>query len=69
MTKKEELILDIQNLLNSYRDIHKTVINPQLLEFMDEESLKNIIHSLLDQKESLATPDIEWLEKFKKYNT
>lgn len=69
MTKKEELILDIQNLLNSYRDIHKTVINPQLLEFMDEESLKNIIHSLLDQKESLMTPDVEWLEKFKKYNT
>lgn len=69
MTKKEELILDIQNLLNSYRDIHKTVINPQLLEFMDEESLKSIIHSLLDQKESLMASDVEWLEKFKKYNT
>lgn len=67
MSKKEELILDIQNLLNSYKGIQNTIINPHILEFMDEDSLKSIIYSLLDQKESLMISDVEWLEKFKKY--
>lgn len=67
MSKKEELILDIQNLLNSYQGIQNTIIDSHILEFMDEDSLKSIIHSLLDQKESLMISDVEWLEKFKKY--
>ncbi|MDX9814115.1 MAG: hypothetical protein RBS91_05580 [Sulfurimonadaceae bacterium] len=65
---KRNLINDIQNLLNSYEGVTPTTINPALLEFMDEPTLKSIIHSLLDQKEELALPDIEWLDKFKKIN-
>ena len=68
MTRKEQLIIDIQNLLNTYRDINETSINPKLLEFMDENTLIGIVESLLDQKENLKESDTEWLEKFKKYN-
>ncbi len=66
MTKKEQLIKDIQNLLNSYDTISQTAINSDLLKFMDEETLINIIGSLLDQKEASKESDIEWLEQFKK---
>ncbi|MBN2816950.1 MAG: hypothetical protein JXQ67_09720 [Campylobacterales bacterium] len=65
MSSKEDLINDIQNLLNTYEGIHKTAINPALLEFMDEGTLKNIIGSLLDQKEQLQDSNIQWLEQFK----
>lgn len=66
MTRKQQLIIDIQNLLNSYVGINPTFINPDLLEFMDEETLISIIDSLLTQKEDLKESDIDWLEKFKK---
>ena len=66
MSKKEQLIIDIQNLLNTYDGIHETAINPALLEFMDEETLVSIIDSLLTQKENSKESDIEWLEQFKK---
>ena len=68
MSKKEQLIKDIQNLLNTYEGIHNTSINPKLLEFMDVDTLISIIDSLLTQKEDEKEPDLEWLEKFKKYN-
>lgn len=68
MDRKEELINDIQNLLNSYDDVHKTSINPSILKFMDEETLLHIIGLLLDQKEDAKEPDLNWLETFKKYN-
>jgi hypothetical protein len=68
MSKKRQLIDDIQNLLNTYDGIHKTSINPALLEFMDEETLISIIDSLLTQKENSKESDTEWLEKFKKYD-
>lgn len=68
MNRKEQLINDIQNLLNTYGDINTTSINPDLLEFMDENTLVNIIDSLLTQKENSKEPDLEWLEKFKKYD-
>lgn len=67
MTRKKELILDIQNLLNNYEGINSTSINPDLLEFMDEKTLISIIDMLLTQKEEAKELDIEWLEKFKKY--
>jgi hypothetical protein len=69
MNRKEQLIADIQNLLNSYEGIHKTSINPILLEFMDENTLISIIDSLLSQKEDAKESDLEWLEKFKKHNS
>ncbi len=68
MSRKEQLIIDIQNLLNTYEGIHKTSINPDILKFMDENTLISIIDSLLNQKEDSKESDIEWLEKFKKYN-
>ena len=67
MNYKEQLIQDIQNLLNSYEGVKKTDINPALLEFMDENTLKDIISSLLYQKEQEKDVDLEWLEQFKKY--
>ncbi|MDA7816757.1 hypothetical protein N9A28_01050 [Sulfurimonas sp.] len=66
MSKKQLLIEDIEKLLNTYDGIHKTDINPSLLEFMDEETLISIIDSLLTQKEESKEPDTEWLEQFKK---
>jgi hypothetical protein len=66
MSTKEKLIKDIQNLLNSNHTVSNTEINPSLLEFMDEKTLKSIISSLLDQVElSNSTVDIEWLNQFK----
>ena len=65
MDKKEQLIEDIQNLLNTYTGINDTNINPELLKFMDEATLISIIDSLLDQKESSKESDTEWLEQFK----
>ena len=64
-TTKEQLINDIQNLLNTYDGVQQTSINPNLLQFMDEDTLKQIIGNLLDQKESYKESDIEWLEQFK----
>jgi len=68
MSEKEQLIDDIQNLLNTYKGIHKTSINPNLLEFMDKDTLVSIIDSLLSQKEASKESDTQWLEKFKKYD-
>ena len=65
MEKKEQLIQDIQNLLNSYDGVRPTAINPELLQFMDEKTLISIIDSLLSQKEQNSESDIEWLEQFK----
>lgn len=67
MDKKNQLIQDIQNLLNSYDDVNSTSIDPNLLEFMDEKTLVSIIDSLLIQKEESKKSDSQWLEKFKKY--
>ena len=66
MSRKEQLIKDIQNLLNTYDNVNSTSINPNLLEFMDEDTLVSIIESLLTQKEEAKESDIEWLKKFKK---
>jgi hypothetical protein len=65
MDNKTKLISDIENLLNNYDGIPSTSINPDLLDFMDEETLKQIISSLLDEKEQLQAVDTVWLEKFK----
>lgn len=68
MDRKERLITDIQNLLNTYDNVTTTSINPALLEFMDEQTLIEIIDNLLQQKEDNKESDLEWLEKFKKQN-
>ena len=66
--RKNKLIGDIQQLLNTYDGVSKTSINPELLEFMDEKTILSIISSLLTQKEDLKESDIEWLEQFKTEN-
>jgi len=66
---KEVLIQDIETLLNSYgSDVPTTEINPALLSFMDEMTLKKIIDSLLRQKDRVNEESLEWLEQFKKYD-
>lgn len=65
MQTKEQLILDIQNLLNTYEGVSPTSINPELLKFMDEKTLIEIIGNLLDQKDLNKEADREWLEQFK----
>ena len=65
---KEQLIHDIENLLNSYEGGSETYINPDLLSFMDEETLKSVIDSLLRQKEKTVESNLEWLERCKKYD-
>lgn len=65
MTRKAKLINDIQQLLNTYEGVHETSINPNLLEFMDEDTLISIIDSLLTQKEASKEVDTEWLKTFK----
>jgi len=67
MSTKAELIHDIEQLLNSYEGQPPTHINPALLSFMDEQTLKAIIVSLLEQKERAVEENLEWLEQFKKY--
>jgi len=68
MNNKAQLIHDIETLLNSYGDGAPTHINPDLLSFMDEETLKSIIGSLLKQKENVVESNLEWMEQFKKYD-
>lgn len=63
--EKTQLINDIQKLLNSYTDTTTTTINPDLLEFMDIDTLKSIIHNILDQQEHVNEDNREWLEQFK----
>lgn len=63
--EKMKLIDDIQQLLNSYANTTITTINPDLLEFMDEETLKSIIHNILDQQEHVNEDNREWLAQFK----
>lgn len=64
--RKKQLIKDIEQLLNSYEGTSVTHINPELLAFMDEHTLKGIIDSLLRQKEQTAASNQEWLQQFKK---
>lgn len=64
-TRKEQLIIDIQNLLNKYEDVNQTTINPALLSFMDESTLLKIIESLLRQQEKTNEENYEWVQQFK----
>lgn len=65
MQDKKKLIKDIQDLLNSHDGIKDSVINVNMLEFMDKESLISIVGLLLDKKESIVTDNIDWLNSFK----
>ncbi len=61
----KQLIDDIQNLLNRYDGLTSTSINPAFLEFMDRETLLEIITSLLKQQENINKDNVEWLQQFK----
>lgn len=64
---KEQLIIDIENLLNRYDGLKPTHIDPKLLAFMDRQTLLRIIASLLRQQEHTNESNLEWLEQFKQY--
>ncbi len=64
---KKALLADIEKLLNAYEGQKPTSIDPALLSFMDEQTLRSIIASLLAQKEKAVEDNLEWLEQFKKY--
>jgi hypothetical protein len=64
---KEQLIADIENLLNRYDEVKPTHINPELLQFLDRQTLLSIINSILKQQEKTNETNIEWLEQFKQY--
>jgi len=64
---KEQLITDIEKLLNRYDEVKPTHINPELLQFMDRQTLLSIIDSILRQQEKTNETNIEWLEQFKQY--
>lgn len=66
-SSKEQLINDIENLLNRYEGLKPTHIDPKLLQFMDETTLKHIIDSILRQQEKTNESNLEWLEQFKKH--
>lgn len=66
MNTKEKLIKDIENLLNDHGDVSRTSINNDLLQFMSETDLKEIISSLLIQKDNQFDTNREWLKQFKK---
>lgn len=63
---KEQLILDIENLLNRYGELEPTHIDPKLLHFMDRSTLLSIIDSILRQQEKTNESNLEWLQQFKK---
>lgn len=65
MKSTQLLIDDIQNLLNRYNGHTHTQINPNFLEFMDRDTLLEIINSLLKQQENTVEDNIGWLEQFK----
>lgn len=64
---KEQLIIDIENLLNRYEGVKPTHIDPALLQFLDRNTLLSIIDSILRQQEKTNESNIEWLEQFKQY--
>ncbi len=66
-TTKYQLIKDIEKLLNSYEGLKDSAINANVLDCMDEASLKAIISDLLNQKENSLASNIDYLEQFKKY--
>ena len=66
-TTKEQLIIDIENLLNRYDGLKPTHIDPALLQFLDRQTLLSIIDSILRQQEKTNESNIEWLEQFKKH--
>ncbi len=66
-TIKHQLIKEIEKLLNSYEGMKDSSIDLNVLEYMDESTLKSIIGDLLDQKEKSITSNLDYLEQFKKY--
>ncbi|MEA3418452.1 MAG: hypothetical protein U9Q90_03550 [Campylobacterota bacterium] len=62
---KEELLADIEKLI-AYGKKEPT-INPDLLAYLDIDTLISTKKSLLQKVGTLSNEDKEWLEQFKKY--
>jgi hypothetical protein len=60
---KQALLQEITELLNEFGS--PSSINPSVLEFLEEEDLKSIKASLIENKKH-HLDDKEWLNSFKK---
>ena len=63
MEQRDQLIADIEQLLNEHKG--GSTINPTLLAHLSENELKDIIKSLLLQKEHYLQDDAKWLEEMR----
>ena len=64
---KEELLKEIEALL-SYKPNDTITINPNYLEYLEQEDLESIKQNLIDKIGILNEEDKRWLEQFKKYD-
>ena len=62
---KEELLADIEKLIAYGKD--EPTINPELLAYLDTDTLISIKKSLIEKVGILSDEDKAWLEQFKKY--
>jgi len=62
---KEELLADIEELIAYGRE--EPTINPDLLAYLDIDTLISTKKSLLQKVGTLSDEDKAWLEQFKKY--
>jgi hypothetical protein len=62
---KEELLADIEKLMQ-YGPGDKETINPNLLTYLDLDTLASIKASLLKKAGSLSDEDKLWLQQFRK---
>ena len=62
---KEELLADIEKLIAYGRD--EATINPDLLAYLDIDTLISTKKKLLERVGKLSDEDKAWLEQFKRY--
>jgi hypothetical protein len=62
---KEELLADIEKLMQ-YGPSDKETIDPNLLTYLDLDTLASIKASLLKKAGSLSDEDKLWLQQFRK---
>ena len=62
---KKKLLEEIERVLEKYKANMK--IDMYVLDYLDENELKNIKEGLLKKQENVIEDNREWLEQFKKY--
>ena len=62
--EKEQLLAEIERMISYGKE--QPTINPELLEYLDLESLKNMHAQLRKKTATLKEEDKLWLQQFKK---